>query len=74
MIMTDLCVFDFPPKIRVATVKWIYPGVSLDEVKHKTAFTHNYIPERVTEAPLPTQEEIRLIRGELDPDAELLPR
>jgi hypothetical protein len=35
---------------------------------------HDYIPETVPEAPLPTQEEIRLIREELDPDALLLPR
>jgi glutaconate CoA-transferase subunit B len=74
MIMTDLCIFDFPHKTRMATLKWIYPGVTVDEVRENTGFVHNYIPEIVREAPLPTQEEIRLIREELDPDAALLPR
>lgn len=74
MIMTDLCVFDFPHETRTATLKWIYPGVTVDEVRENTGFVHDYIPERVPEAPLPTQEEIRLIREELDPDAALLPR
>lgn len=74
MIMTDLCVFDFPGKTRTATLKWIYPGVTLDHVRENTGFVHDYIPEKVLAAPLPTQEEIRLIREELDPDAMLLPR
>ncbi len=55
-------------------LKWIYPGVTVDEFRENTGFLHDYIPERVPDAPLPTQGEIRLIREELDPDAELLPR
>ncbi|MDP6800968.1 MAG: CoA-transferase, partial [SAR202 cluster bacterium] len=71
---TDLCIFDFPAETKLATLKWIYPGVSVDEVRENTNFVHDYIPERVNTAPLPTQEEIRLIREEFDPDAQLLPR
>jgi glutaconate CoA-transferase subunit B len=74
MIMTDLCIFDFPAETKLATLKWTYPGVSVDDVRENTNFVHDYIPDRVNTAPLPTQEEIRLIREEFDPDAQLLPR
>ena len=74
MILTDKCIFDFDPDTKLVRLKSIHPGVSLDDIIENTGYTHDYIPKEVPETPLPTDEEIRLIREVIDPRGLLIPR
>jgi glutaconate CoA-transferase subunit B len=74
MILTNKALFDFHPETRLARLKSIHPGVSLEDVRENTGFTHDYIPDDVPQTPLPTPEEIRVIREQVDPRGALLPR
>lgn len=74
MILTDKAIFEFDPETKLARLRSVHPGVSLDEVKENTGFTHDYIPTEVPETPPPTAEEVRLIREAIDPRGVLLPR
>jgi len=74
IIFTDKAIFDFDPDTKLARLKSIHPGVSLNEVMEHTGFTHDYVPDSVPVTPLPTDEEIRLLREVIDPRGVLLPR
>jgi glutaconate CoA-transferase subunit B len=74
VILTDKAIFDFDSKSKLARLKSIHPGVSLDEVVANTGFTHDFIPQTVPETPPPTDEELRLLREVIDPRGVLLPR
>lgn len=74
IIFTNKAIFDFDPETKLARLRSLHPGVSLDDVVENTGFTHDYIPGNVSETPPPTQEEIRLIREVIDPRGVLLPR
>ncbi len=74
VIFTDKAIFDFDPKTKLARLKSIHPGVSLDEVVANTGFSHDFIPETVSETPPPTDKELRLLREIIDPRGVLLPR
>ncbi|MFB0535031.1 MAG: CoA-transferase subunit beta [Anaerolineae bacterium] len=43
-----------------------HPGVSVEEVQAQTGFPLEVVPD-VTETPPPTQEQVRLLREEIDP-------
>ena len=74
IILTDKAIFDFDPETKLAKLRSVHPGVSLDDVIANTGFTHDYIPANVPETPPPTDEEIRIIREVVDPRGVLLPR
>jgi glutaconate CoA-transferase subunit B len=74
LIFTDKAIFDFHPVTKLAKLRSIHPGVSLDWVIENTGFTHDYIPDKVPQTPEPTDEELRLIREVIDPRGVLLPR
>lgn len=74
LIITDRAIFDFDPKTKLARLKYVHPDVSLDWVIENTGYIHDWIPKKVAETPLPTDEELRLIREVIDPNARLLPR
>lgn len=63
-IVTDLGVFDFDAEGH-ARLRWVYPGVSIDEVRDSTGFALR-LAENVESMPLPDWETIALIRR-LDP-------
>jgi glutaconate CoA-transferase subunit B len=44
----------------------LHPGVTLDEVRDNMAWEPKVAPD-LAETPAPTDEELRLIREELDP-------
>ena len=73
LIVTDKAIFDFDPRTKLARLKSLHPGVNLDYIKKNTGFTHNYIPDRIIETPLPSEEEIKIIRETIDPRGILLP-
>jgi glutaconate CoA-transferase subunit B len=59
MVVTPLCVMDFEDK--KMRLKSTHPGVTVEMVTGNTGF-ELVIPEKVGETPLPTQEEIDLMR------------
>ena len=74
MILTDKAVFDFDPQTKLVRLKSIHPGVTLEEIKAQTGFTHDFVPDAVPQTPAPTAEELRVIREQVDPRGVLLPR
>ncbi|MFQ6074827.1 MAG: CoA-transferase subunit beta [Candidatus Bathyarchaeia archaeon] len=74
MVLTDLAVFDFDEETKLIRLKSVHPGVTVEQVRENTGFTHEYIPKRVPTTPLPTPEELRIIREVIDPRGVLFPR
>jgi len=63
-LISDLGQFDFAPgRLRLTSV---HPGVSVERVRAKTGF-HLEIAPNLQETPLPTIEEVRLLREVIDP-------
>lgn len=65
-VLTDKAVFGFDDRTRRMTVLSIHPGVSAEELREATGFPLD-IPTDCPSTSAPTQEEVRLIREELDP-------
>ncbi|MEK7879333.1 MAG: CoA-transferase [candidate division NC10 bacterium] len=65
-VITDKAILGFDPDTRAATLISVHPGVSAEEVQDHTGFPLA-IPGKVPETPLPTGEELRLLREEIDP-------
>ncbi len=68
-LITDLGQFDFGendsanPRLRLISY---HPGVEIKQIQARTGFELDIAPD-IHETPLPTQEEIRLLRDEIDP-------
>ena len=65
-VITDKAILGFHPETHAAMLLSLHPGVSLDEVVENTGFALG-IPATVPTTPLPTPEELRLLREEIDP-------
>ena len=65
-VLTDKAVFGFDPESKQLKILSIHPGVSHDELRENTGFPLD-IPHDCPITPPPTEEEVRLIREELDP-------
>lgn len=65
-VITDMAVLGFHAETREATLLSVHPGVRVEEVVENTGFPLR-LPEEVPETPLPTAEELRLLREEIDP-------
>jgi glutaconate CoA-transferase, subunit B len=74
MILTDKAVFRFDHPSRLAVLESVHPGVDVDEVAATTGFTHDFMTHPVTSTPLPTREELRLMREVIDPSGAMMPR
>ncbi|MGD2104343.1 MAG: CoA-transferase [Anaerolineae bacterium] len=68
LVVTDKCVLGFDEATREMTLEKLYPGVTLGEVQENVGWDLRVVPglQQVT---LPSQEELRLLREELDPEA-----
>jgi glutaconate CoA-transferase subunit B len=63
-LVSDLGQFDYAHgRMRLISR---HPGVSVEEVQAQTGFPLEVAPD-VTETPPPTREQVRLLRGEIDP-------
>lgn len=63
-LVSDLGQFDFAyGKMRLIT---LHPGISVDQVQRHTGFALELAPN-LTETPLPTEEELFLLRNTIDP-------
>jgi glutaconate CoA-transferase subunit B len=65
-IITDKCVMGFDPESHTASLVSLHPEVSLEDVLANTGFALN-VPEDIPITALPAQEELRLLREEIDP-------
>jgi glutaconate CoA-transferase subunit B len=66
VVVTGLGVYDFDGggEMRLKTV---HPGVTVDQVQENTGWIMK-VSDDLGETPAPTEEELRMIREELDPD------
>jgi glutaconate CoA-transferase, subunit B len=67
LVLTDKCVLVFDSTIGRLRVRSIHPGVTQDELHAATGFPL-HIPPDVPTTSTPTDEEIHIIRDELDPE------
>ena len=65
-IITDMAVLGFDPTSRTAMLVSMHPGVTREQLLENTGFPLQ-IPEPTPITPLPTQEELRLLREEIVP-------
>jgi acyl CoA:acetate/3-ketoacid CoA transferase beta subunit len=65
-VISDMAVLGFDPGTREATLLSVHPGISAQKVQDNTGFPLR-MPLQVPETPLPTPEELRLLREEIDP-------
>jgi len=69
LCVTNLCVMDFHPQSKAMRLLSLHPGVGVEDVTAATGF-ELLLPEgdiAVTEQP--TEEELRILREEVDPTA-----
>jgi acyl CoA:acetate/3-ketoacid CoA transferase beta subunit len=67
-VVSNLGVFDFETPDRQMRLRSVHPGVTVEQVQAATGFDL-VIPDEVPPTRLPTDEELRLIREVIDPDA-----
>lgn len=65
-VITDMAVLGFDAKTHSACVVSLHPGVRPEKLIENTGFPL-HIPNEVPATPLPTAEELRLLREEIDP-------
>jgi glutaconate CoA-transferase subunit B len=65
-IITDKAVMGFDRETHSASLLSLHEGVTLEDVLANTGFPLN-VPGRIETTPLPTSEELRLLREEIDP-------
>ena len=65
-VITDKAVIGFDVKTHRATLLSLHPGVTVEDVQAQTGFPL-HMTGTVPVTPLPTPEELRLLREEIDP-------
>jgi glutaconate CoA-transferase subunit B len=66
-VITDLAVLGFDPNTKTLRVESLHPGVTPEDVRANTGFDLP-IPPGVPATPVPSAEEVHLIREAIDPD------
>lgn len=65
-IITDMAVLGFHAETREAMIVSVHPGIRVEQVRENTGFPL-LVLENVPETPLPTPEDLRILREEIDP-------
>ncbi|MDE3074761.1 MAG: hypothetical protein KGJ86_04980, partial [Chloroflexota bacterium] len=68
-VLTDKVVFGFNPSTGTLQLRSIHPGVTHDDLRASTGFALD-VPAGCPTTPPPTDEQLRIIREELDPDQQ----
>ena len=68
--ITPLAVMDFDEQSKRMRLFSVHPGVSVEQVRAQTGF-ELMVPSRVPVTPLPTAEELAILRGRVDPQGLL---
>lgn len=71
-VITNLCVMGYSEAEKMMEVISLHPGVSMDDVQEKTGFKIEMAGDGET-AP-PTDEELRILRKDVDPAGVLIGR
>jgi glutaconate CoA-transferase subunit B len=67
IVVSNLGVMRFETESKEMYVESLHPGASIDQIKDNTDWDIK-IADQLKETTLPTVEEIRILRQELDPD------
>ncbi len=67
-VISNLAVMDFHPQSKRMRLKSVHPGSTVEEVRSATGFELLMPQGSVPQTRAPSQEQIRLIREEIDPD------
>ncbi len=70
-IITDKAVLGFDPQSRCARLISLHPGINFEEVAANTGFPLHR-PDQIPATPLPTGEQLRILREEIDPKSVYL--
>ena len=65
-VITDKAILGFDEKTHTAKLLSVHPGIKLEEVRDNTGFPLD-VSGPVPTTPLPTREQLRLLREEIDP-------
>jgi acyl CoA:acetate/3-ketoacid CoA transferase beta subunit len=65
-VITDMAVLGFDAKTHAMSVISLHPGIRVEDLMENTGFPL-HIPKDVPTTPLPSPEELRLLREEIDP-------
>jgi glutaconate CoA-transferase subunit B len=68
LVVTNLAVLDFEPVSKHMRIRSVHPGVSVDDVAQATGFELALPEGEVPQTPVPSAEQVRLIREVIDPD------
>ncbi|GAW92680.1 CoA-transferase subunit beta [Calderihabitans maritimus] len=71
LVFTDLGIFDFEPESKRMRLRATMPGVTVEKIMDQTGFSL-IIPVSLREEPPPAEEELRVLREEVDPWRVLL--
>ena len=66
IVITDMCVFTFDEQSGEMVLSGLHPGIELETV-HEQVGWELKVSDNLSETEIPTQEEIRIIREDLDP-------
>ncbi len=69
-VISPLAVMDFDEQTKQMRLKSVHPGVSVDQVVENTSF-ELIIPKDVPTTPLPSDEELHILRTRVDPGGKL---
>ncbi len=72
-VITNMAVMGYDPESKRMRVESIHKGYTFDEVQENTGFELLKAPE-VVETPEPTEEELHLLRDEVDPNRYIIGR
>lgn len=72
-VITDLAILDFDEETKRMRLLSVHPGVDVEDVVARTGFDL-IIPARVGRTDPPSQEELRILRQEIDPEAIIIGR
>ena len=72
LCVTNLCVFDFDPDSKRMRIRSVHPGVTVDQVVEATGIELAPSADDVPETDAPTDEELRILREEVDPTSARL--
>lgn len=65
-VVTNLAVMGFDETSKAMSVESIHPGITIDEVIRNTGF-ELVIPKRIEQTAPPSEEELRVLRHDVDP-------
>jgi glutaconate CoA-transferase subunit B len=65
-VITQLGIYGFDEETKRLKLISLHPGVTVEEVKENSSF-EILIPDKVETSPEPTEEDLRILREEIDP-------